>query len=194
LTLREPGVIGSLVVDGKTTRMLDLFELTRLAHPAWFAGHAAGGARDTATKRGDRAATILLAEDSKFFLKQVASYMKDAGYEVIECEDGLDAWNKLQTTTKTLDLVVTDLEMPNMGGLELARKIKDDPRFNHLPIIALTSLAGEEDMQRGMEAGIDDYQIKLDRERLLASVANYLHSTTQATHTREQLATAGTER
>ena len=61
-----------------------------------------------------------------------------------------------------------------MNGFELSRKIKDDPEFSHLPIIALTSLASEEDMQRGMAAGIDDYQIKLDRERLLASVANYL--------------------
>jgi len=77
---------------------------------------------------------------------------------------------------KKIDLVVTDLEMPNMNGFELSRRIKDDSRFNYLPIIAVTSLAGEEDMQRGMESGIDDYQIKLDRERLLASVANYLQT------------------
>ena len=88
------------------------------------------------------------------------------------------------------DLVVTDLEMPNMNGFELSRKIKDDPEFSHLPIIALTSLASEEDVQRGMEAGIDDYQIKLDRERLLASISNYLQTNNQNTKSCTQYAEA----
>ena len=193
-TLREPGVIGSLVVDGKTTRLLDLFELTRLAHPAWFAGHITGRPSEAVAKGEERGATILLAEDSKFFLKQVSGYIKDAGYDVVECEDGLDAWNKLESSDKTFDLVVTDIEMPNMNGFELSRRIKDDPRFKQLPVIALTSLAGEDDVQRGMEAGIDDYQIKLDRERLLASVANYLQSKQPAACARRQLAEAGAER
>ena len=120
--------------------------------------------------------------------------MKDAGYNVAECEDGLAAWNMLESSGKTFDLVVTDLEMPNMNGFELSRRIKNDSRFNYLPVIALTSLAGEDDMQRGMEAGIDDYQIKLDRERLLASVANYLKTNKPTTSVHEQFAEAGAGR
>jgi two-component system chemotaxis sensor kinase CheA len=173
ITLCEPGVIGSLVVDGKTTRLLDLFELTRLAHPGWFADRASNPTQPPHHGMNE-APTILLVEDSPFFLKQVAGFMDDAGYNVVKCEDGLAAWNILQSSDRKFDLVVTDLEMPNMNGFELSRKIKDDPDLNPLPVIALTSLAGEEDIQRGMEAGIDDYQIKLDRERLMASVANYL--------------------
>ncbi len=144
----------------------------------------------TAQGVGD-APTILLAEDSNFFLKQVSGFLKDDGYNVVECEDGLAAWNMLESSDKKFDLVVTDLEMPNMNGFELSRKIKDDPRFNYLPIIALTSLAGEEDMQRGMESGIDDYQIKLDRERLLASVANYLQTNKPTAGMHAQYAEAG---
>ena len=64
--------------------------------------------------------------------------------------------------------VLTDLEMPNLDGFELTRKIKADARFAHLSVVALTSLAGEEDMAKGRAVGIDDYQIKLDREKLLA--------------------------
>ena len=178
ITLREPGVIGSLVVDDKTTRLLDLFELTRLAHPVWFTDRKTN-ARHLTGHGLEEAPMILLVEDSPFFLKQVSGFLKEEGYNVVECEDGSAAWNVLQNSDKEFDLVVTDLEMPNMNGFELSRRIKDDPDLNHLPIIAVTSLAGEEDMQRGMESGIDDYQIKLDRERLLASVANYLQTDKQ---------------
>ncbi len=166
---REPGVVGSLVFDGATIRILDLYELTRSAHPEWFstieieaAEHESGVAR------------ILLAEDSGFFRRQVVSYMEEAGYEVVGCEDGLIAWNTLQERGAEFDLVVTDIEMPNMDGCQLARRIKDDPSLSHLPVIALTSLSSEEDMQRGMESGIDDYQVKLDRERLMVAVVKYL--------------------
>ncbi len=64
--------------------------------------------------------------------------------------------------------------MPNLDGLGLSKKIKGDERFSHLPIIALTTLAGEEDVARGKDAGIDDYQYKLDREKLLESVYGFL--------------------
>jgi two-component system, chemotaxis family, sensor kinase CheA len=193
ITLREPGVIGSLVVDTKTTRLLDLFELTRLAHPSWFAERKTNVLQEVGKSTRD-ASVILLAEDSKFFLKQVGNYLKDGGYNVIECEDGLAAWNALQSSDVKIDLVVTDLEMPNMNGFELSRRIKDDSRFNYLPIIALTSLAGEEDVQRGMASGIDDYQIKLDRERLLASVANYIQPNKSTASMHSQYAEAGMER
>ena len=72
------------------------------------------------------------------------------------------------------DMVITDIEMPNMNGLELAKKVKGDSRFAHLPVIAVTSLAGEDDIQRGMEAGVNDYQIKMDREKLMGSVSKLL--------------------
>ncbi|MCG8649147.1 MAG: response regulator, partial [Pirellulales bacterium] len=68
------------------------------------------------------------------------------------------------------ELVVTDIQMPRMNGFELCERIKRDPRTRHLPVIALTSLAGDEDIQRGRECGVDDYQVKMDREKLLQSV------------------------
>jgi two-component system, chemotaxis family, sensor kinase CheA len=192
-TLCEQGVIGSLVVDGKTTRLLDLFELTKLAHPGWFADRKAE-AKHVANQAVEEVPMILLAEDSTFFLKQVANFIKEEGYNVVKCEDGSIAWNTLNNTDKKFDLVVTDIEMPNMNGFELARRIKDDSRFNHLPIIALTSLASEEDIQQGMESGIDDYQIKLDRERLMNSIANYLQTNKHEAGPHAQYAASGAGR
>jgi two-component system chemotaxis sensor kinase CheA len=64
--------------------------------------------------------------------------------------------------------------MPNMNGFELSEKIKSSPAFAHLPVIALTTLAGEEDIATGKKVGIDDYQIKLDREKLMNSIHGFL--------------------
>jgi len=179
VTFREPGVIGSVEIDGRATRLLDLYELTKRAHPEWFTEENNTGVADAvgpaSLQQGESPKPlILLAEDSTFFRKQVAGYLEEAGYEVIACEDGQIAWHTLQERGEDFDVVVTDIEMPNMDGCQLAQHIKGDPSLSHLPIIALTSLAGEDDMQRGMESGIDDYQVKLDRERLMAAVARYL--------------------
>ena len=85
-------------------------------------------------------------------------------------EDGQAAWRYLQENGEDVDVVVTDIEMPKMDGRELASRIKDDPDLQRIPVIAVTSLAGESDRQLGLQSGIDEYQIKLDRENLMASV------------------------
>ena len=99
--------------------------------------------------------------------------MTERGYRVIDCEDGLIAWETLQSGEHEFDVVVTDIEMPNMDGFELADRIKQSGEWSHLPIIALTSLAASSDVQRGIEVGIDDYQIKMDRDKLLNSLQNF---------------------
>jgi two-component system chemotaxis sensor kinase CheA len=99
--------------------------------------------------------------------------VEERGYEVIDCEDGLIAWERLVNEGLDIDIVITDIEMPNLNGFELCQRIKQSAEWGHLPVIALTSLAGASDMQRGIEVGIDDYQIKMDREKLLASLHNF---------------------
>ncbi|MCP4719456.1 MAG: response regulator, partial [Desulfobacteraceae bacterium] len=74
-----------------------------------------------------------------------------------------------------IDLVLTDLEMPNMDGFEFTKRIKNDPKYSHLTVIALTSLASEAHIEKGKTVGIDDYQIKLDREKLMKTVRKHLN-------------------
>ncbi|MEN6452279.1 MAG: chemotaxis protein CheW [Thermoguttaceae bacterium] len=167
-TFREPGVVGSLVLEGKTIRMLDLLELCRVAHPDWFENVSA---EQTPIAQ---APTILLAEDSGFFRKQMVNLLQADGYNVLACEDGQVAWDTLRQPGQPYDLIVTDLEMPHMNGFDLATKVKGDPNLRRLPIIAVTSLASEDDIERGRRAGIDEYLIKLDRDQLMATIAERL--------------------
>jgi len=68
--------------------------------------------------------------------------------------------------------------MPVLDGIGLTKKSRQDSRFKEMPIIALTTLAGEKDIQQGMAAGITDYQIKIDKDGLLASVHSIMDKLT----------------
>ena len=93
---------------------------------------------------------------------------------MIEAEDGLIAWELLKERVSEIDIVVTDLEMPNMDGFELTKRIKGDQAYSHLNVIALTSLASEAHIEKGRKVGIDEYEIKLDREKLMKIIRERL--------------------
>ncbi len=162
------GVMGSINVLGRTTLLLDAFEVASVLKPSWFSRE--NSPDETPVEN----AAILFAEDSKFFRTQVKSYMKSEGFRVIEAEDGLKAWELLQIHGDEISLVVTDINMPRLDGFRLTEKIKGSEKYGHLPVIALTTLGGFEDIAKGREAGVDDYQIKLDREKLMRSVRRHL--------------------
>ena len=171
MTLRQPGIMGSTIIDNHTTLLVNVFDLTQTLFPDWF--------RDQEVYQHDESSpnaqpTILIAEDSKFFRNQVKGYMEEAGYNVLEGEDGQIALDLLVEHFDEITLLVTDIEMPNMNGFELTKAIKTDPKYSSLPVIALTTLAGEEDVARGKAVGVDEYHIKLDKEKLMASVHDYV--------------------
>ncbi len=170
-TLRQTGIMGSAIINGHTTMLVNVFELTQTLHPEWFENQEVFEYNE---KSGAQPPTILIAEDSNFFRNQVKGYLTEAGYRVIEGEDGQVAWDLLEEHRQDVVLVVTDIEMPNMNGFQLTQQIKSDQRFAGLPVIALTTLAGEEDIAKGKSVGIDEYHIKLDKERLMASVHDFV--------------------
>ena len=171
-TLKQPGISGSAVIGDNTTLIVDIYELIQTVQPEWFAVRGSIEIADDAGEVG--VPHLLLVEDSDFFRNQVKKFIEDDGYAIDVAEDGVVAWNMLDADPGRYDLVVTDIEMPNMDGFELSRRIRQDQRFSLVPIIALTSLAGDEDVARGKAAGIDDYQVKLDKERLLQSIYDWL--------------------
>lgn len=173
VTLKQTGIMGSTIIDSRTTMLVNIFELVQTLFPEWTEEIDAFNYENEGE---GTVPTILIAEDSNFFRNQVRGYMTESGYEVLEGEDGQVAWDVLQQNVDSVVLVVTDIEMPNMDGFELTQTIKNDPRFTGLPVIALTTLAGEEDVARGKAVGVDEYHIKLDKERLMESVHSFMQN------------------
>jgi len=170
-THRQQGIAGSAILRGHTTLIADLVELVDAVYPEW--GTKAKSQHPVASA-GVEQATILLAEDSDFFRSQLRRFFEADGYAVLDAADGEIAWSLLQKDPDKVQLVVTDIEMPNMNGLDLTRHIRADHRVARLPVIALSSLASDEDMALGRNAGVDDYQIKLDRDALMGRVHSLL--------------------
>lgn len=170
------GIIGSALINDTMVTLLNIHELFDKAAPEYY-NRAAGrkrADRNYDSDRGveDRRITILLVEDTPFFLKVVKSYLESDGYEVITAENGREAYERLGQTT--VDVVVSDIEMPLMTGIELVRAIRASETLRHLPVIALTSLTGDANKEKGLRAGFDVYECKLDRTRLLDSLRDVL--------------------
>ncbi len=170
-TLSQPGIMGSIIIDQHTTMLVNVFEMAQSLFPQWFEEREKIVIETTDDSSPP---TILIAEDSRFFRNQVKGYMTEVGYQVIEAEDGVEAWNKLHEFGDQIAMLVTDIEMPNMNGFDLTIKIRKDERYAKLPIIALTTLASAEDVAKGQAVGVDEYHIKLDKERLMVSVHDYM--------------------
>ncbi|MGC2062648.1 MAG: response regulator [Thermodesulfovibrionales bacterium] len=101
---------------------------------------------------------ILVVDDCQTTRKLLSLYLKSKGYAVVTAENGLDAIEKLGTDT--INLVLTDLNMPYMDGLELIRALKADPNLNAIPIIMVTTEADPEEKAKAMDAGASAYMIK----------------------------------
>jgi two-component system chemotaxis sensor kinase CheA len=166
VTLRQRGIAGSAVLKDRTILLLDVFELAGAVRPEGGQPAAEVTFRDT---QGN-APTVLVADDSEFFRVQIQRLVEAVGCRVLAAEDGQAAWEILDHHAGEIDLVATDVEMPRLDGLALARQIRADRRFAGLPVIALSSLAGEEDIARGMAAGVDEYQVKLNKDELTESI------------------------
>jgi two-component system chemotaxis sensor kinase CheA len=164
-TLRQPGIKGSTIINGQTILIVDIGEFIGTINPMWRQAPSEGE-----TASAGRGSKILYAEDSDYFRSTVKGLLEHEGYSVLDAQDGLNAWRILEENADDISLVLTDIEMPNMDGLSLSKKIKTDNRFQHIPIVALTGLASDQDIERGKAVGVAEYQVKLDKEHLLASI------------------------
>ncbi|HYV15600.1 MAG TPA: response regulator [Conexibacter sp.] len=126
---------------------------------------------EAAPPAAPHAAKVLVVDDQFTVRELQRSILEAAGYRVATANDGVDALQQL-TADAEIQLVVTDLEMPEMGGLELLRRVRKDPALVSLPVVVVTSLAGEDDRRRGLEAGADAYVTKdrFDQRALLDTV------------------------
>jgi two-component system chemotaxis response regulator CheY len=112
---------------------------------------------------------ILTVDDSKTMRDMVAFTLKGAGFEVIEAEDGLKALSVLSSAS--VDLVITDINMPNMDGVTLVRELRAKAAFKSTPILILTTEGGDDKKADGRAAGATGWIVKpFAPEKLLAVV------------------------
>jgi len=114
-------------------------------------------------------ATILAVDDSASMRQMVSFTLKGAGYEVIDAVDGVDALNKAKQ--KAVDLVITDVNMPNMDGITLIAELRKLPNYKFTPLLMLTTESAPEKKQAGKAAGATGWIVKpFNPDQLLATV------------------------
>ncbi|MFX0116254.1 MAG: response regulator [Candidatus Hodarchaeota archaeon] len=104
---------------------------------------------------------ILVADDEKETVRLAKIVLEDNGAEIYCAYDGEELWEGLANGNwSSLDLILLDLKMPRMNGVEVCKKLKDDPRFQQIPILVFTAKVGEYDRKEARKAGADDYITK----------------------------------
>jgi two-component system chemotaxis sensor kinase CheA len=166
---RARHVSGAAVLpDGKMALLLHPASLIRAAEgrpsAAFFSAPTAARARQR----------VLLADDSPTTRALEQSLLEAAGYEVLACADGMEAWERLQRTGA--DVLVSDVEMPRMDGFALTEAVRTSPRFSRLPVVLVTARDRPEDKARGLEVGASAYLVKsaFDQTNLLETLRRLL--------------------
>jgi two-component system chemotaxis response regulator CheY len=117
---------------------------------------------------------ILAVDDSPSMRQMVGLTLKSAGYEVLEACDGREALN-IAKEQAPVDLVITDVNMPNMDGLTLVRELRMLPHYRGVPLLVLTTEASAEKKLEGKAAGATGWVVKpFSPDRLLATIARIL--------------------
>jgi two-component system chemotaxis sensor kinase CheA len=160
------GLLGSAIIHGQAMDVIDVGHFLSIAHADWFGSR---GPMQTAgaAENGRR---VLLVDDSPFFRNMLAPMLHAAGYEVKAVNDAAEAL-KLSQGDARFDLIISDIEMPGMNGFDFAKAVRaQDGKWSKTPLLALSSHATSQDLERGRAAGFDDYIAKFDRDALLRAV------------------------
>ncbi len=114
---------------------------------------------------------IMTADDSASMRQMVSMTLKQAGYNVVEASDGKDALGKLNG----IDMLITDLNMPNMDGIELIKQVRSKPEYKFIPIIMLTTESQDNKKMEGKAAGASGWIVKpFKPDQLIAVIQKVL--------------------
>ena len=116
---------------------------------------------------------ILIVEDSPQNMRLMEMTLKAKNYTLLKATDGEEALD--MATRERPDLIIMDVQLPKLNGLEVTRKLRDTVEFSHIPIIAITAFAMKGDKERAIEAGCDAYLSKpIDTRQLPGMIAEML--------------------
>lgn len=173
----QPGIMGSAIIAGKATEIIDVPHYLTKAFGDWFinSGDLAEGAVEKGSKR------LLLVDDSAFFRNLLMPILSVAGYDVITAGSGKEAMDLLEEGHQ-FAAIVSDIEMPEMNGYELAKNVTTSEKFKDIPIVALSSYTSPKEITKGREAGFADYVPKHDRDALLETLLQTINAEELISH------------
>lgn len=119
---------------------------------------------------------IMIVEDDSFVMDIYQTKLEQSGFDVLLAVNGIEAIKKLDKKTDLPDLILLDIVMPYMDGLEVLQKIKENEGLSKIPIILLTNLSQKEEIDQGLKMGASDYLIKshFTPSEVLEKISNYL--------------------
>jgi two-component system sensor histidine kinase and response regulator WspE len=164
---------GAILDDGSPVVIFDVDDLVRSIHQLLTTGKLQKiGRGRQALKTGKK--RVLVVDDSLTVREVERRLLENAGYEVTTAIDGVDGLNKL--TSQSFELLVSDVDMPRMNGIDLVRTVKADPQHHDMPVMIVSYKDREEDRLRGLEAGANYYLTKgsFHDESLLTAVRDLI--------------------
>ena len=168
------GILGNIVLDKEVVVVADILNIMDREIAKLSQGKVTSETEENAGKVQEVGAfepqniNILFAEDTAFFRKQVVKTLTKHGYNVVTAVDGQEALDMVNKSERSqFDLILSDIEMPNLTGYELAEKVRTTDHFSDIPMIALTTRFKQRDIERGKEAGFTLYLEKLNEEILI---------------------------
>ncbi|WP_420995684.1 hybrid sensor histidine kinase/response regulator [Cupriavidus sp. 30B13] len=149
---------GSITEDGTPVLIFDVEDMIRSVEKLLSEGKIDRILRAGAEAAPVRRKRVLVVDDSLTVRELERKLLTNRGYEVTVAVDGMDAWNVLRA--ESFDLVITDIDMPRMDGIELVTRIKREARLQQVPVMVVSYKDREQDRQRGLQAGADYYLAK----------------------------------
>ncbi|KWE79934.1 hybrid sensor histidine kinase/response regulator [Burkholderia territorii] len=149
---------GALLENGDPVLIVDVEDLIRSVDKLVRGGQLAKLTRDPQLALADRRRRVLVVDDSLTVRELERKLLEKRGYDVTVAVDGMDGWNAVRSDA--FDLVVTDVDMPRMDGIELVTLIKGDPMLKRVPVMIVSYKDRDEDRRRGLDAGADYYLAK----------------------------------
>lgn len=171
ITSETPGIIGSALINGKPTEMIDVSYYLDQAVCNWFNGER--------RYRVSGEVRVLIVDDSQFFRNILFSMLDTRGYEVKVASGPYEALDLL--SKETFHVLVSDIEMPEMNGLQLIRHIREQGPQKDIRAVAISSHGEEEDRAAGLDAGFDAYLSKTDRDSIFEFLQEQVHMTEERT-------------
>ncbi|AYQ42790.1 two-component system sensor histidine kinase/response regulator [Burkholderia aenigmatica] len=149
---------GALLENGDPVLIVDVEDLIRSVDKLVRGGQLARLKRDPQLALADRRRRVLVVDDSLTVRELERKLLEKRGYDVTVAVDGMEGWNAVRSDA--FDLVVTDVDMPRMDGIELVTLIKSDPMLKRVPVMIVSYKDRDEDRRRGLDAGADYYLAK----------------------------------